>query len=174
MPNGTDASTGTIQCTPTRDDVNANQKREMGTSTPPTCPIRSRNSAGGSFWPWTSLYLWYLLGDGDAVRVLSILFRLDGLRKFAPVPVGLSAQAEDHPHRHSEECQTCALHVEPALSLKYDRKGLECQVEDSQNNRIPVNEVSRASQCIRLNKRGTAHHVFNNNSIRLSSTKSVG
>jgi hypothetical protein len=95
---------------------------------------------------------------------------MDGMREFAPVPVGLGAQPEDHPCRHSEECQACALHVEPVLSLEYDRKGLEGQVEDSQNKRIPVNSVSRASQ---LNKWGTAHHVFNNNSIRSSNTKSI-
>ena len=83
-----------------------------------------------------------------------ISFWLDGLGKFAPVPVGLRAQAEDHPYRHSEECQACALHVEPVPFLEYDRKGLECQVEDSQNKRIPVNDVNRASQCAAIEHYG--------------------
>ena len=64
----------------------------------------------------------------------------------APVPVRLSAQAEEHAYRHSEECQACGLHVEPVPSFEYDRKGLECQVEDSENKCIPVNNASRASQ----------------------------
>ena len=55
VPNGTDASTGTIQCTPRRVE-RASQRSASGTSTPPTCPITRRNSAGGSR-PCSSLYL---------------------------------------------------------------------------------------------------------------------
>ena len=62
VPNGTVASIGTIQCTP-RYVVNASQKSPIGASTAPTCPIRSRNSGGGSSWPCASLYSRYLLWD---------------------------------------------------------------------------------------------------------------
>ena len=62
------------------------------------------------------------------------VFHLFGLSESAaPVPVGLSAQTEEHAYRHSEECQACGLHVEPVPSLEYDWKCLEGQVEDSEN-----------------------------------------
>jgi len=92
------------------------------------------------------------------------------------VPTRLSTQTEDHSQRHSEKRQARTLHVEPVFSLEYDRKGLEGQIENSKNQCVPVEDISRPSQyavSLWMGKQETAHHIFNSNSIRFLNTTSV-